>query len=663
MEIPVQRLFGLVVALSLLARVPAAFAQQTPSLRIKSFSVGPDQTLTYPDSSSGPDQLAGLADEHTTFFSPVASGAPYLVFGAAAKSATLPGIWGAVVLQTTDLKTFTFASNLGYNFPVLTSPVSFTQCNPTYETTFDENYAAPGSVLQDPTLPAGNLIMLYDTEQHCAGGVSQLPFYLSVGFARSSDNGRTWPAPESGALGGPSRHPVLQGPEPQPTVTHGHLGDGIPSGFVDKSASGDYYLYVAYAYFSSNGESNDQSVRVARAKLGADPLTFLKWYNGSFSQPGIGGLDSAVTPSTGCGSTQQESPEISYNDDLGLYLMIFECNSFPTSGFLGAWYYSTATRLDLEDWTAPRLIENSQYPLMLPCPGQTTGQDFDGFYPSTISPGAASGHTKLTGYIFFTHITCNLAARQFLSRTFTIVAEPAVPAISLVANAEGENRMIAPNTWVEIKGSDLAPGGDARIWQGSDFVKSQMPTQLDGVSVTVNGKSAYVYYINPVQVNILTPPDALSGPVAVQVTNSGTTGAAFTVQAQALSPSFFVFNGGPYVAAEHADGSFIGPSTLYPGYTQPAQPGETVVLYANGFGPTNVPVASGAPGQSGTLSPLPAIKIGGVAATVKFAGLVAVGQYQFNVVVPSSLATGDQSITATYGGQTTQGGTLITIEN
>lgn len=97
-----------------------------------------------------------------------------------------------MVLQTTDLKTFTFASDLGYNFPVLSSPVSFTQCDPTYDTTFDENYAAPGSVLHDPTLPAGNLIMLYDTEQHCTGGVSQFPFYLSVGFARSSDNGRTW---------------------------------------------------------------------------------------------------------------------------------------------------------------------------------------------------------------------------------------------------------------------------------------------------------------------------------------------------------------------------------------------------------------------------------------------------------------------------------------
>ncbi len=116
------------------------------------------------------------------------------------------------------------------------------------------------------------------------------------------------------------------------------------------------------------------------------------------------------------------------------------------------------------------------------------------------------------------------------------------------------------------------------------------------------------------------------------------------------------------MAAEHANGSFIGPTTLYPGYTTPAQPGETVVLYANGFGTTNVPVTSGSTTQSGTLSPLPVIKIGGVAATVKFAGLVGVGQYQFNVVVPPNAANGDQTITATYNGLSTQTGTLITVQ-
>ncbi len=237
----------------------------------------------------------------------------------------------------------------------------------------------------------------------------------------------------------------------------------------------------------------------------------------------------------------------------------------------------------------------------------------------------------------------------------------ATPAVALVANAEGGVATIAPNSWVEIKGSNLGPAGDTRIWGNSDFVNNQLPTSLDGVSVTVNGVPAYVYYISPTQVDILTPPNALSGSVPVQVSDNGAVSANFMVQAQAESPSFFIFGGGPYIAAIHANGSYIGPTSLYPGLTTPAQPGETIQVYANGFGSTSTPVVSGSETQSGTLSPMPAITIGGVAAAVTFAGLVAPGEFQFNVVVPPSLANGDQPTTAMYNGLTTQTGTLITV--
>jgi uncharacterized protein (TIGR03437 family) len=161
------------------------------------------------------------------------------------------------------------------------------------------------------------------------------------------------------------------------------------------------------------------------------------------------------------------------------------------------------------------------------------------------------------------------------------------PVISLVANAEGENPVIAPNTWVEVKGRSLANAGDSRTWQASDFHNNQLPVSLDGVSVTINGKAAYVYYISPTQVNILTPPDSIPAAATVQVTNNGQTSAAFPVKTQASSPSFFAISGGPYVVAQHsADYSLVGPSSLYPGATTPAQPGEAVILYANGFGPT-----------------------------------------------------------------------------
>jgi uncharacterized protein (TIGR03437 family) len=238
----------------------------------------------------------------------------------------------------------------------------------------------------------------------------------------------------------------------------------------------------------------------------------------------------------------------------------------------------------------------------------------------------------------------------------------ATPTITGVANAESGVATIAPNTWVAIGGSNLGPAGDTRTWGSSDFVGGQLPTSLDGLSVTVNGVPAYVYYISPAQVNILTPPNAISGSVPVQVSDNGVISANFTVQAQAESPSFFVFGGGPYIAATHANGSYLGPTSLYPGLTTPAQPGETIVMYANGFGSTSTPVVSGSETQSGTLSPMPAITIGGVAATVTFAGLVSPGEFQFNVVVPLSLGDGDQATVAMYNGLTTQAGTQITVQ-
>jgi len=237
------------------------------------------------------------------------------------------------------------------------------------------------------------------------------------------------------------------------------------------------------------------------------------------------------------------------------------------------------------------------------------------------------------------------------------------PTLTLVANAEGGVATIAPNSWVEIKGSNLAPAGDSRIWQSPDFVMNHLPTALDGVSVTVKGVPAYVYYISPAQVNILTPPNAISGSVPVQVSVNGVVSANSMVQAQAESPSFFIFGSGPYIAATHANGSYLGPTSLYPGLTTPAQPGETIVMYANGFGSTSTPVVSGSETQSGTLSPMPVITIGGVAATVTFAGLVAPGEFQFNVVVPPSLANGDQPAIAMYNGLPTQAGTLVTVQH
>jgi uncharacterized protein (TIGR03437 family) len=236
---------------------------------------------------------------------------------------------------------------------------------------------------------------------------------------------------------------------------------------------------------------------------------------------------------------------------------------------------------------------------------------------------------------------------------------PAAITLGQTTNAFGNIRILAPNTWVIIKGTKLAP--DTRTWQASDFVNNQMPTSLDGVSVTMNGLNAYVYYISPTQVNVLTPPSLQPGLVQVQVNNNGATSAPGSIVLEQLSPTFFVFGAGPYVTAVHANGSLIGPTNLYPGSSTPAQPGETILLFANGFGPTSAAVAPGSSQQSGALPSNPVVTIGGIPATMQFAGLISPGLYQFNVVVPPSAPTGDNSIITTYAGTSTQQGVLLTV--
>ena len=242
------------------------------------------------------------------------------------------------------------------------------------------------------------------------------------------------------------------------------------------------------------------------------------------------------------------------------------------------------------------------------------------------------------------------------------------PVVASVENAEGGVPIIAPNEWVAVRGSNLAPANvtspgcsPGYCWQPSDFANNQLPQQLHGVSVTVNGKAAFLYYISATQINILTPPDAMQGAVLVQVTNNGSVSEAFTAQAQPLSPSFFMFNDA-YVVATHLDGSLIGPASLYPGLSSPAKPGEEVVIYANGFGPTSTPVISGSESQSGLLASLPLLTIAGLPASVIFAGLVFPGEFQFNVYIPANAPSGDNAITATYDGLSAAPNAFITVQ-
>jgi uncharacterized protein (TIGR03118 family) len=242
----------------------------------------------------------------------------------------------------------------------------------------------------------------------------------------------------------------------------------------------------------------------------------------------------------------------------------------------------------------------------------------------------------------------------------SIQANPNVAA-SGITNAAQATAGVAPNTFITIKGTNLA--ATKRSIGAADIADNLLPTTVDGVRVTINDQPAFISYISPVQINLVTPAELpTSGSVTVTVSNNGLTSATLNVTPQPLAPALFLQ--GTYAAALHANNTVVGPTTLVPNNSTPAAPGETIVLFGTGFGVTMPAAVSG--GVVSTASPLrltPAILFDNVAATVQFAGLIATGVYQFNVVVPSGLPDGDIPVVASTGGFSSPALVLTSIKN
>jgi uncharacterized protein (TIGR03437 family) len=278
-------------------------------------------------------------------------------------------------------------------------------------------------------------------------------------------------------------------------------------------------------------------------------------------------------------------------------------------------------------------------------------------------------------------------AEQILSQTYKQINEsqlndenqpsnPKLPVVTSV-NIPGGYPVISPNTWIEISGRNLAPpavGANGMTWEGApEFAIGTMPTQLGGVRVTVNGRPAFVYYVSSKQVNVLTPVDNMTGAVQIVVRTGEASSLPFYVQARAAAPASLLLGGTHYVLATHADYSLVGPTSMsVPGYPfSPARPGETITLWATGFGLPKDGVVSGSASQSGPLLATPGVRIGGVgsaetfAAPVVYAGLVAPGLCQLNIIVPGNVPDGDNRVLWFYQqeqGQTYPPGALIAVQ-
>lgn len=187
---------------------------------------------------------------------------------------------------------------------------------------------------------------------------------------------------------------------------------------------------------------------------------------------------------------------------------------------------------------------------------------------------------------------------------------------------------------ITIYGSNLAAAFAAA--PGIPF-----PKTLGGVQVTVNGLFAPIYYVSPSQIAVIVPYQNPYAVAQIQVSNNGLLSNFVTAYVYQTTPGIFTQNqnGLGYAAMQHANYSNITASN-------PANPGETIIVYLTGLGAVFPPVTEG---TAAPASPLATTQqtitagVAGSAGSVYFSGLTptAAALYQVNFTVPTTATAGD----------------------
>jgi uncharacterized protein (TIGR03437 family) len=201
---------------------------------------------------------------------------------------------------------------------------------------------------------------------------------------------------------------------------------------------------------------------------------------------------------------------------------------------------------------------------------------------------------------------------------------------------------IAPGEIVEIYGSNLGN-------QTATASSVPLPANLSGISVLIGGLPAPLFYVSPGQIDAQVPYELVpSKQYQVQVNNNGATTTATTISMVAQAPGLASDAAGTVIAQHNADYSLVTA-------TSPAKPGEYIILYLNGLGTPDQPVATGAAAPGSTLihpAVPPTVTLNGVTVPVYFAGLTpsAVGLYQIDLQIPANTPDGNLLLSIAQNG-------------
>jgi uncharacterized protein (TIGR03437 family) len=256
-----------------------------------------------------------------------------------------------------------------------------------------------------------------------------------------------------------------------------------------------------------------------------------------------------------------------------------------------------------------------------------------------------------TGYVRVTVSSSSVFAeyvRTFLPRDekppaqFTGMVQFAysIPAGGMV-NSASFRPPVTAGSIASVFGADLAPSSAAAD-------RSPLPATLGGVSVSMNGFGAPLFFVSPRQINLQVPWQ-LQGlsQASMTVSVNGVAGAQQTVGLAGSNPGLFAMDSAGRGAVLIAStGELAAVSGSVPG--RPARPvkrGESLSIFCTGLGPVVNQPGNGTPPSGNSLSATatsPAVIIGGIPAAVTSSGLSTdlVGVYRVDVQVPANAPAG-----------------------
>jgi uncharacterized protein (TIGR03437 family) len=223
-----------------------------------------------------------------------------------------------------------------------------------------------------------------------------------------------------------------------------------------------------------------------------------------------------------------------------------------------------------------------------------------------------------------------------------------------VTNAASYLPQVSPGALASIFGTGLS---NAAYTSGAPFPTGLGASSLggEGVSVSVNGLPAPVFFASPGQINFQVPWETSVGTASVTVSVAGAESNTASVPVVSAGPGLFE-SGSSAIVQNYPGYSLNGPGN-------PAAPGSIIIAYLTGSGPVS-PAAT-----DGIAAPLDSLvvatashsaTIGSEPATVNFAGLAPgwVGLVQVNLVVPAGLAGGTYPLIVTIDGQASNAGNI-----